>query len=144
MNSPETLLRDKKLRVTQVRLDALKAFMDAGFAISIFDLMDRLENNYDEATLYRTINSFSDKDIIHTVPADGKTAYYALNNGNTNVTTADIPAHAHLKCRDCGHTYCLKNIKFGDIETEGNFKAEFIDIVIYGSCEVCCTKSEEK
>lgn len=52
------ILKEKKLRITNVRSEVLEIFERKNYALSYNDLHEELKNKFDMATIYRTLNTF--------------------------------------------------------------------------------------
>lgn len=86
----QKILKAHKLRVTQARTQVLKQFLEQNKALSHADLENLLQDtDTDRVTIYRTLKTFTDKDVLHPVPDNSGVAYYAL--------------HSHSSCHDKDH-----------------------------------------
>ena len=82
------------------------------------------------------LKKFLDSDIIHQIPNNEKTAYYALNrelvfNGGGGKN------HVHFYCFICGQTFCLDNCGIEEMRIPAGYKLDSINILIRGICEKC-------
>ena len=62
-------LKGHNLRITDCRMDVLEVFLNSTHALSFSDLEADLDL-YDRVTLYRTLNSFIEKGLLHRIPDD--------------------------------------------------------------------------
>lgn len=135
-STTKKLLKERKLRITSVRNEILSIFNDRNYALSFYDLEKELKTKFDTATIYRTINTFVENNIIHQIPLESKTAYYALNS----VLEEDENSrkeHIHFLCRICRRTYCLENVIIKDLKINKNFRLESLKIIAEGVCDNC-------
>lgn len=133
------ILKEKKLRITNVRRKMLEIFERKNYALSYNDLHDELKYKFDMATIYRTLNTFVENNIIHQVPLDAKTSYYALNNHHESIGTSH-KEHVHFVCKKCNHTFCLDEILLQNIVLKTNFKLDSLKIIAEGTCGSCSNK----
>ncbi|WP_200859818.1 Fur family transcriptional regulator [Winogradskyella psychrotolerans] len=108
-NKTAEILKDNNLRVTSCRRDVLSTFLNRKIALSHADLEDALKDNFDRVTIYRTLKTFLENDLVHKVLDDTGAAKYALCNHSSDVPHHDHE-HVHFKCEKCGNTSCLDEI----------------------------------
>jgi Fur family ferric uptake transcriptional regulator len=101
------ILKESNLRVTSCRRDVLETFLGRQVALSHSDLEEALKENFDRVTIYRTLKTFLENDLIHKVLDDTGAAKYALCNHRPEVPHHDHE-HVHFKCEVCGNTNCLE------------------------------------
>ena len=70
MASPLQILQSHRLRITDCRLVIIQEFLDKNVALSHADLEDTLNKKFDRVTIYRTLKTFLEKDLIHKVLDD--------------------------------------------------------------------------
>lgn len=132
------ILKRKKLRFTKVRDEVLTIFRNKNYALSYYDIEKELQSEYDTATIYRTINTFVESDIIHQIPLDSKTAYYGINeNGDPGSLKSD---HIHFVCGNCRRTFCLDDVTVNNININSNFQLKSLKIIAEGICVGCSSK----
>mgnify|MGYP006299431999 CR=1 FL=1 len=124
-------------KLTKQREDILKVFIDNKnnhySAEELFDEVKKINPDVGLATIYRSLELFSDLNIIHQLDFDNNYKRYELNiKGNH---------HHHLICVNCG-----KITEFNDKELESfeerleenyNFKIVNHRIKFYGFCDKC-------
>lgn len=128
------LLKEHHLRITDCRIDVLEKFHNTDHALSFKDLEDELKD-YDRVTLYRTLNSFIDRGLLHRIPGDSGFASYALCTEDCN-EEAHHHDHVHFKCNVCSHVECLPNyhaplIDLPDYDIEESY------LILNGVCKAC-------
>ena len=128
------ILREHSLKNTSCRVDVLSCFLKAEYAIAPKDLESGL-HQYDRVTLYRTLNTFIEKGILHKIPDDNGTVRYGLTP--SVLTTEAKREHIHFKCDDCGRTECLSDYHIPQINLPAGYKANQINLVVKGQCQRC-------
>lgn len=107
----EQLLKQHALRVTDFRLAVLFHLNNHTGAISLADLKQKLPDDTDRVTLYRTLQKFESSGLIHSIPDPNGEVKYALCKHDCS-TEEHHDAHAHFSCRSCGNTWCLDDWEF--------------------------------
>lgn len=128
------LLQNHALRITDCRIDVLERFYRSTHALSFRDLEESLDE-YDRVTLYRTLNSFIDKGLLHRIPTDDGFASYGLCHEECT-NKAHHHDHVHFKCNICGHIECLSDHHVPKVELPGYDVAEQ-NLIVSGVCKVC-------
>ena len=71
MNPVNQILINRSLRVTPCRVFVLNEFLKKGtHSFSELELEKRAKGNFDRVTIYRTLKTFIDSDILHKVMDD--------------------------------------------------------------------------
>ncbi|WP_417602564.1 Fur family transcriptional regulator [Owenweeksia hongkongensis] len=133
----EALLKSHGLRKTAGRLAVLALFSKQGKALSHSELQDGVTENVDRVTLYRILESFEQKGILHKVPDDQVSVKYALCDHDHEVGEAHSDNHAHFKCRVCGDTICLDDSEIPAIQVPTGYAVEGSLLLISGLCAKC-------
>jgi len=128
------LLEKKKVKPTAVRILVLDVFFQYDFAISLPEIENKLPWS-DRVSIYRTLKTFENADLIHQVNDGSKSAKYALCSEHCEFDNHSV--HPHFHCTKCDKTVCLdeqsidiKNIPFG-------FIAKDYSLIINGLCDKC-------
>ncbi len=128
------LLKGHKLRITDCRIDVLENFYKENHALSFKDLEDNLDD-YDRVTLYRTLNSFIDKGLLHRIPSEDGFASYGLCLDECT-DSSHHHDHVHFKCSVCGHIECLPDHHVPKVKLPG-YKIEEQNLIVSGVCMDC-------
>jgi len=132
------ILKDHNLRVTSCRRDVLKSFFERQEALSHSDLEEELKESFDRVTIYRTLKTFLESDLIHKVLDDSGATKYALcaheSNGGSHHHQHD---HVHFKCERCGKTNCIEEISLPAVELPSGYVSKDISLLIQGICNKC-------
>lgn len=136
MQSPLNILQSHKLRITDCRQVIIQEFLDKNIALSHSDLEEILKQQFDRVTIYRTLKTFLDKDLIHKVLDDsGATKYALCSHGET--VHDHSHEHVHFKCEICGETTCLEDITLPQIKLPAGFEKKDMSLLVQGVCEKC-------
>ncbi|MFT4202901.1 MAG: transcriptional repressor [Chitinophagaceae bacterium] len=136
METIHKLLKDSRLSVTETRTAVLGLFLKSPGALSHAAIEKATKARFDRVTIYRTLQSFLEKGIIHTIPTDDNSIQYALCKGECT-EGHHHDDHVHFVCKDCGTTYCLDHVEIPAIDLPKGFKSEDIEIVVKGVCAHC-------
>lgn len=136
MNSYD-LLKKVKLNITEGRLAVLDLFQDKNkLGLSIHDLLSFFENQYDKVTLYRTIQAFEKKGLIHKVIDESGLDKYAMC-GDECSTQEHNHEHVHFYCLKCGKTECLSEHIELLVKLPTNYTKKHSNFLISGLCAHC-------
>lgn len=131
----EDRIRKANLKVTRTRSQILALFVDKEYALSYADIDEHLKGKEDKVTIYRTLKSFSEKGIIHEIMDVDKVSKYALCGHQCN-TVHHHDTHAHFKCIECKHIFCLQKPTI-QIEIPKGYTANTFNLSIEGLCNSC-------
>lgn len=134
MSSPLSILQSHKLRITECRQEIIREFLDKQVALAHSDLEDALDSQFDRVTIYRTLKTFVDKDVVHKVLDDSGATKYALCSHEEEVHNHE---HVHFKCEICGETTCLESITLPNIKLPKGFKKKEMSLLVQGICNKC-------
>lgn len=130
----EFKLEEKKIKPTTMRLLVLRQLVESGSAISLLDLEAKFERA-DKTTLYRTLKTFEDKKLIHSIEDGTGSVKYALCEEGCECEPQD--QHVHFHCVKCGETYCLTKSKIPQTQIPVGFNASSASMVYKGTCINC-------
>jgi len=134
MPTPLSILQDHHLRVTECRLEIIRQFLDKQVALAHSDLEETLDTQFDRVTIYRTLKTFLEKDVVHKVLDDSGATKYALC---THEEKSHNHEHVHFKCETCGETTCLEAITLPAIKLPKGFEKKEMNLLVQGICEKC-------
>jgi len=127
-------LRNRNIKPTAMRELVLKVLSEQPIAMSLADI-ERLFDKADKATLYRTLKTFEENKLIHSIDDGTGSVKYALCMETCQCNPEDL--HVHFLCTKCNHTYCLTNISIPSINLPVKFELETINMVVKGVCSNC-------
>ena len=133
------VLKNHNLRITDCRIDMLERFYSRNYALSLRELEDHF-TDYDRVTLYRTINSFVEKGVLHRIPEESGSTRFGIC---PDVCTAEKHDHdhVHFKCKLCGKTTCLSDFRVPNIDLPG-YDISDSNLIINGVCKQCKQRRE--
>ena len=67
-NRVDSILRNNNLSVTDSRKKIIQLFLEQPGALAHGDIEKKAGEKFDRVTIYRTLQTFVDKGIIHTIP----------------------------------------------------------------------------
>ncbi|MFV0604892.1 MAG: Fur family transcriptional regulator [Niabella sp.] len=138
MNKISRILKENKLSVTEGRQKILQLFFNASGALSHADIEKNIGTNFDRVTIYRTLNSFVDKGIIHIIPSSDNSIKYALCKDDCE-EGHHHDHHIHFQCNKCNSTFCLDEVVTPAISVPYGYKTKTIEVVVQGICKKCNT-----
>jgi len=130
------ILKRNQLSITGSRTKILELFFAQNGALAHGDIEKKAGEKFDRVTVYRTLQSFLDKGIIHSIPTADNAIRYALckdecTEGNHHDN------HIHFICQNCGATTCLDEVHIPTVELPHGFKAIQTEMVVSGKCKDC-------
>lgn len=128
------ILKQHSLRITDCRKDVLEYFSAKSHALSSRDLEENF-SEYDRVTLFRTLNSFLEKGLIHRIPSESGAANYALCQDYCHPGEHQHD-HVHFTCNACGVIECIESAKIPTIEIPGYLVKES-NFLVSGICKNC-------
>ncbi|MDB5251613.1 MAG: Fur family transcriptional regulator [Flaviaesturariibacter sp.] len=129
------ILRRKNLSITDSRRKILALFVASADALTHSDIERKAGEKIDRVTVYRTLQAFVEKGIIHTIPTADNAILYALCRDCQEGHHHDD--HVHFVCSNCNATICLDDIVSPRIELPEGYRAESTQVVIHGVCRNC-------
>lgn len=132
----EELLKRNRLSSTESRRKILQLFLEETGALAHGDIERKTAEKFDRVTVYRNLQTFVDKGIIHTIPTDDNTIRYALcRDACTEGHHHDH--HVHFVCTQCNTTYCLDDVVTPEINLPEGYLPKHIEVVAKGVCRQC-------
>ena len=129
------LLRRKHLSITDSRKKILSLFFINKDALAHGDIEKKAGEKFDRVTVYRTLQTFVEKGIVHTIPTADNSVLYALCKDCDEEHHHDD--HVHFVCRVCHATICLDNIVSPQINLPAGYQSENVQVLINGICKNC-------
>ena len=131
----ERLLEKHQLKKTGPRLRVLSMMADKDTATSQPDL-ENLINDVDRVTLYRILNVFEEKGLIHKVFDLNGTANYAICSPECG-EHLHRDEHLHFNCTQCNNVYCLNELDLPVFNLPPGFKIHGFTLYASGLCPKC-------
>lgn len=134
------ILKKFDLKVTPVRLSVLSVLVNSDVALSHSDITDLLgDETIDKVTLYRTLNSFNEKGLIHKVATEDRNWLYAIMLED-NIEPISDHDHAHFICDNCEKIFCFpvsSQTQSGIQSIKEGFHVKQQEIRLHGLCPSC-------
>lgn len=136
MQDTPNILKRNGLSVTEGRLKILDLFLGTEGALAHADIEKQTAQAFDRVTVYRTLQTFVEKGIIHQIPTTDNSVLYALcrhqcEGGHHHDN------HVHFVCAQCDKTICLDDVTVPDVRLPRGFKPIQSAMVVTGICNEC-------
>jgi Fur family transcriptional regulator, ferric uptake regulator len=132
----DDILKKNQLSVTGSRKSILELFIGSNGALAHADIEKRTGEKFDRVTVYRTLQSFMEKGIIHTIPTSDNSIRYALCKDDCS-EGHHHDNHVHFLCNECGKTICLDSVTVPDVKLPKGFKPLERQMIVNGICGDC-------
>ncbi len=134
-NNINDIIRRNQLSITDSRTKILSLFFESPDALTHGDIEKKAGEKFDRVTVYRTLQTFVEKAIIHTIPTADNSILYALCKDCAEGHHHD--KHVHFVCSNCSKTICLDDVVSPQINLPAGYVAEDVQVVISGLCKDC-------
>jgi Fur family ferric uptake transcriptional regulator len=131
-----TLLRNQKMRVTNVRMAVLTTLHDHQGPMTHEQIMEVLsEGEYDKASVWRLLSELSEKGLLRRMDLGDRVWRYELLDACRSIDAS----HAHFLCSQCGDVACLPplEIRTRSGELPGALHRAEFTVRIEGICGAC-------
>ena len=130
------ILKRNNLSVTGSREKILSLFLSQEGALAHGDIEKRAGEKFDRVTVYRTLQTFVEKGIIHAIPTADNSIRYALCKDDCS-GGHHHDHHIHFVCTNCGNTFCLDDVVVPEIRLPKGYVTTHIEVVVDGVCKSC-------
>lgn len=131
----EHRLKNKQINPTAMRLLVLDFLTKQTAAISLNDLEKGMAPS-DRITLYRTLKTFEEKGLVHSIEdGSGATKYALCEQDCDGENHHDL--HVHFYCNTCKETFCLPDTRIPEMTLPKGFRQQEMNLIIKGICELC-------
>lgn len=132
----EAILRKHKLKITDTRLEIICILSEAESAISYNEIQGRTKDKLDKVTVYRNLEAFEKKGIIHSIPSDSGSKLYSMCKEECS-DHHHIDNHVHFTCAKCDETKCLYDVQVPEIQLPKSFQLNNSKLIVQGICDQC-------
>ena len=140
-------IKFKKCKMTSQRQIILRAFVESPIrhmsAEEVFELVKKTAPDIGLATVYRTLDLFTQMDLLKKLDFDDGCSRYELNDRDN-----EGHFHHHLICLGCGKVWECEDDLLETLETilEKRLHFHTVDhqLKVYGYCEACQKKRAEE
>lgn len=136
MQAVNEMLKANNLSVTEGRKQILSMFLQNAGALSHADIENETDKKLDRITIYRTLQTFVNKGIVHIIPTTDNSIRYALCKDECT-EGHHHDKHVHFVCNECHTTYCLEHITVPHVNLPKGFSETQTDVVVNGYCAKC-------
>ena len=130
------ILKKNHLSVTDSRKKILELFLSSPGALAHADIEKGTSEIFDRVTVYRTLQTFVDKGIIHNIPTTDNSILYALCKQDCEAGHHH-DNHVHFICDVCNKTICLDDVTIPEVKLPRGFKPNHAEMVVNGVCGDC-------
>lgn len=134
-NDVEDILTRNEVKPTSNRILVMRELIKALHPVSLADLEISLGFSMDKASIFRVLELFSEKDIIHVIEDGSRSLKYELCHSGTHHTISD--QHVHFYCERCKETYCFEDVSVPLVNIPEGFSPHAINYMIKGICPKC-------
>ena len=130
------ILKKNELSVTGSRKKILELFLKSPGALAHADIEKNTGETFDRVTVYRTLQTFTEKGIIHNIPTTDNSILYALCKQDCEAGHHH-DNHVHFICDKCAKTICLDDVTVPDVKLPRGFTPKHAAMVVNGICDDC-------
>lgn len=132
----DNILKQNQLSITDSRKKILNLFLNGTGALSHGDIEKKVGEKFDRVTIYRTLQTFMDKGIIHSIPTADNSIHYALCKDDCS-SGHHHDNHVHFVCNNCGSTVCLDDVIVPSVKLPKGFTSTQVEMLVSGICNNC-------
>jgi len=137
--STDARFRTLGLRRTPVRVGVLDVLARGGRPMSVTQILAKLKG-VDTVTVYRTLNTFVRKKLVHRVRGEDRSWLYAL--GSQSDRPPERHLHPHFVCDSCGKVECLGDAEIPptfvrSLGVKPEYDVSYPEVVLHGMCPKC-------
>lgn len=125
------LLQEKGLKSTTARIAVLDHLEKQNNPIDVLTIVENLNSQADQATIYRILEVLTDKGIVNRLEFGEGKYRYEINDSD----------HHHLVCSNCGNIEDIEDKFMEDFELEIKNKKGFLvkshSLEFFGVCRSC-------
>jgi len=130
------ILKKNLLSITDSRKKILELFLKSNGALAHADIEKNTGETFDRVTVYRTLQTFVEKGIIHLIPTTDNSILYALCKDNCEAGHHHDD-HVHFICNSCSKTICLDEVTVPKVKLPKGFTPGQTQMVVKGICGDC-------
>lgn len=131
-----SILKKNQLSVTDGRRKILELFLHSDGALAHADIEKNTDAAFDRVTVYRTLQTFVDKGIVHHIPTTDNSILYALCKDKCEAGHHH-DNHVHFICDECNKTICLEDVTVPEVKLPHGFQPKHAEMVVNGICDDC-------
>jgi Fur family ferric uptake transcriptional regulator len=128
------ILLNKEIQPTAMRLLTLEYLLEQQAAVSLADIEMHF-HKADRTTLYRTLKTFEQKGVIHSIQEQQVTKYLLCDE--SCATGIHHDDHLHFFCTKCRNTTCLHQVDLSVMSLPPGFSVVQWHFSASGICDRC-------
>jgi Fur family ferric uptake transcriptional regulator len=136
MQEVTTILRNSELSVTGSRSKILELFLHSRGALAHADIEKKTGELFDRVTVYRTLQTFVEKGLIHLIPTTDNSIQYALCRQACEAGHHH-DNHVHFICTLCKKAICLDDVTVPEVKLPRGFQPSKSEMIVSGLCNEC-------
>ena len=133
----ELILSQHGISKTVFRTELLSLFYKSEKSFSVEGVLESFSNTVNKVTVYRALEHFEKKGLIHQVPDKYGCKKYALCRHNECSSDSHNHNHGHFICFSCNQTFCLDQKKMPELTCLRGFYVEDLTLTAEGYCKDC-------
>lgn len=134
------LLKERNLKITPKRILVLNALLqNTSKAYSFSELLKPLTGKMNRSTIYRSLDTLLENDLITKMIDINGDIIYTLNFEEK----CEHKLHPHLKCDQCGVLECLPAFPQNYASLLQQSGVDKLNIVLGGTCSNCLVKKKD-
>lgn len=133
MKTTEKKLLEKHTAPTSMRILVYDFLNGQSVALSLTEI-EKHFYNADRVTIYRTLKTFEEKGIVHSVQENNTTKFILCHDGCDEQTHKD--GHLHFYCKICRQTTCKEDFIIPESQAHA-YRIDEIRLFAKGICEHC-------
>lgn len=135
MENVNKILDQKAVRITPMRQLLLEYFIQENLILGLSEL-EKVFPKSDRITIYRTLKTFEENGILHSIKGDTDEIKYALCNEHCT-PVHHIDKHPHFQCQKCKQVTCIDSLLIPAVELPNGYVQIEVNMMIKGICPDC-------
>ena len=140
MDTSLEILKRNRLSITEGRKKILELFLETDGALAHADIEKNTDAAFDRVTVYRTLQTFVEKGIVHQIPTTDNAVLYALCKHDC-AQGHHHDNHVHFICSKCQKTICLDDVTVPIVKLPTGFTPTQSAMIVSGICNDCKKKA---
>ena len=135
MEKADKILEQKAVRITPMRQLVLNHFLDKNTVLGLSEL-EKIFSKSDRITIYRTLKTFEENGILHSIKGETEEIKYALCDEHCS-PVHHIDQHPHFQCQECKRVTCIDSQTIPKMELPKGYISKEMTMMIKGICPDC-------
>lgn len=135
MKQAHKILDQKAVRITPIRQLLLEYFLQYDGTFGLLELENAFPRS-DRITMYRTLKTFEESGIIHSINNGTGEVKYALCDEHCT-SNHHIDQHPHFQCEQCNQLSCFDGLVVPKMQLPKGYIQKETTMMIKGICPDC-------